>query len=207
ITLGEIVRRVTGESLATFVAREIYAPLGMKDTGYLPKPELRGRVAPTEKIQDGVLRGVVHDPTARRMGGVAGHAGLFTTAADLARFARMMLARGALDGVRVFAPETVALMTSVQSPPTVPERRGLGWDIDTGDSGPGGRHFPLGSYGHSGWTGTSIWIDPFSRTFLIFLSNRNHPTEAGNVLALRYQLATLAAEAVEGFNFTFVPGA
>jgi uncharacterized protein YbbC (DUF1343 family) len=147
---------------------------------------------------------VVHDPTARHMGGVAGHAGLFTTAPDLARYARMLLNRGSLDGVCIFKPETVDLMTSVQSPASIKARRGLGWDIDSGYSGPRGRLFPLGSYGHTGWTGTSLWIDPFSQTFVIFLSNRNHPDESGNVGPLRAKLGTLAAEAVTDFNFAAV---
>ncbi len=206
ILLGEIVRRVSGRSLDEFVAAEIYRPLKMRDTGFNPPPQLRGRIAPTT-VENGVpLRGVVHDPRARRMGGVAGHAGLFTTAADLARFARMLLNEGELEGVRVFRPETVRLMTSVQTPPGLP-RRGLGWDIDSPYAGPRGEIFPLGSYGHTGWTGTSLWIDPFSRTVVIFLSNRNHPDESGNVLALRRQLGTLAAQAVRGFNFSYVPGA
>ena len=145
--------------------------------------------------------------TARHMGGVAGHAGLFTTAPDLARYARMLLNLGSLDGVRIFKPETVELMTSVQSPPSISARRGLGWDIDSGYSGPRGKLFPLGSYGHTGWTGTSIWIDPFSQTFVIFLSNRNHPDESGNVGPLRARLGTLAAEAIRDFNFAYVPGA
>src|ERR1043165_4554696 len=98
-------------------------------------------------------------------------------------------------------------MTSVQSPEKVPARRGLGWDIDSPYNGPRGKIFPLGSYGHTGWTGTSIWIDPFSQTFVIFLSNRNHPSESGNVGALRRKLGTLAAEAVSDFNFAYVPGA
>ena len=242
--LGELVQRVTGQKLNEFVAREVFQPLKMLDTGFLPlsatsrqdapsKPApavlapspLRGeragvrgssdstlashlpRIAPTEKQGDTVLRGVVHDPTARRMGGVAGHAGLFTTAADLARFARMMLNGGELDGVRIFKPETVKLMTSVQTPEALRERRGLGWDIDSPYAGPRGKHFPIGSYGHTGWTGTSLWIDPFSRTFVIFLANRNHPTEAGSVLTLRSRLGTLSAEAVKDFNFAYVPGA
>jgi len=208
ILLGEVVQRVSGAKLHEFAAKEIYAPLKMVDTGFLPPAEKLPRVAPTEKLDSGeVLRGKVHDPTARRMGGVAGHAGLFTTAADLARYARMLLDFGALDGVRIFKPETVKLMTSVHSPESVPTRRGLGWDIDSGYSGPRGKIFPIGSYGHTGWTGTSLWIDPFSRTFVIFLSNRNHPTEAGNVIALRSRLGTLAAEAVDDFNFAYVPGA
>ena len=95
--------------------------------------------------------------------------------------------KGELDGVRIFKPETVRLMTTVQSPPAIGARRGLGWDIDSGYSGPRGKVFPVGSYGHTGWTGTSLWIDPASQTFVIFLSNRNHPTESGNVGRLRAQ--------------------
>jgi CubicO group peptidase (beta-lactamase class C family) len=119
----------------------------------------------------------------------------------------MMLNLGKLDGVRIFKPETVRLMTSVQTPPEVSTRYGLGWDIDSPYAGSRGDIFPIGSYGHTGWTGGSLWIDPFSKTFVIFLSNRNHPTEAGNVVALRRELGTLAAEAVVGFDFTNVPGA
>lgn len=219
--LGEIVQRVSKTPLEDFVVREIYRPLKMMDTGYVPLdftgPGLAGahpsdgrnlsRVAPTEVVDGKPWRGVVHDPTARHMGGVAGHAGLFTTAADLARYARMMLNLGELDGVRIFKPETVRLMTSVQTAETLSVRRGLGWDIDSGYSGPRGKFFPIGSYGHTGWTGTSIWIDPFSQTFIIFLSNRNHPTERGNVGPLRARLASLAAEALDDFNFIYVPGA
>jgi CubicO group peptidase (beta-lactamase class C family) len=193
ITLGEIVQRVAGRPLEEFCAAEIFAPLGMHATMFLPPAELRARIAPTER---GVPRGVVHDPTARRMGGVAGHAGLFTTAADLARYARMLLHEGELDGVRLLQPATVRLMTRAQSPDAVWEVRGLGWDIDTPYAGPRGGRFPLASYGHTGWTGGSLWIDPWSQTFVIFLSNRNHPTEAGNVLALRRTLGTLAVEAL-----------
>ena len=208
ILLGEVVRRVSGKPLNEFVAQEIYRPLKMHNTGFLPPATRLARIAPTTTNEgEGVLRGRVHDPTSRRMGGVAGHAGLFFTAADLARFARMMLNGGTLDGVRIFKPETVRLMTSVQSSAGTPARRGLGWDIDSVYSGPRGQRFPLGSYGHTGWTGASLWIDPFSKTFLIFLSNRNHPTEAGSVLALRARLGTLAAEAVVGFDFENVPGA
>lgn len=207
ILLGELVRRVSGEGLDRFARTHIFEPLKMKDTGFLPAKELKGRIAPTEKVKGEVLRGEVHDPTARRMGGVAGHAGLFLTASDLARFARMFLQGGVLEGKRVLQEDTVRRMTTVQSPDTVPSRRGLGWDIDSPYSGPRGQHFPLGSYGHTGWTGTSIWIDPFSETFLLFLSNRNHPTEEGSVLALRRRLGTMAAEGVRGFHFAYVPGA
>jgi uncharacterized protein YbbC (DUF1343 family)/CubicO group peptidase (beta-lactamase class C family) len=207
ILLGELVRRVSGSSLDGFVEREFYRPLQMRDTGFLPPAHLRERIAPTTKEGDVVLRGVVHDPTARRMGGVAGHAGLFTTANDLARFARMLLRGGELERERVLDPETVRMMTQVQSPATVPDRRGLGWDIDSRFAGPRGAHFPVGSFGHTGWTGTSLWMDPFSETFVVLLSNRNHPTEEGSVAVLRRQVGTLAAEAVAGFNYLHVPGA
>jgi uncharacterized protein YbbC (DUF1343 family)/CubicO group peptidase (beta-lactamase class C family) len=205
--VGEIVQRVTHRKLEEFVANEIYKPLRMADSGYLPPAEKVPRIAPTEVENGKPYRGVVHDPTARHMGGVAGHAGLFTTAADLARYARMLLNMGELDGVRIFKPETVKLMTSVQTPPALNSRRGLGWDIASSYSGPRGKIFPVGSYGHTGWTGTSIWIDPFSQTFLIFLSNRNHPDESGNVGLVRSKLATLAGEAISDYNFAYVPGA
>jgi CubicO group peptidase (beta-lactamase class C family) len=196
ILLGEIVERVSGYPLEKFAAAEIFRPLKMRDTRYLPFTVDRARTAPTERDGTNMLRGVVHDPTARRMDGVAGHAGLFTTAADLARFGRMMLNGGALDGVRIFKPETVALMTAVQSPTNLTERRGFGWDIDTGYSRPRGEIFPLGSYGHTGFTGTCLWIDPASRTFWMLLSNRVHPDGKGNILPLQRTLGTLAAEAV-----------
>lgn len=205
--LGEIVQRVSKRSLEEFVAQEIYQPMKMTDTGYLPPGSKLPRIAPTEVVNGKPWRGVVHDPTARHMGGVAGHAGLFTTAADLARYAQMLLNKGELDGARIFKEETVQLMTSVQTPEPISDRRGLGWDIDSGYSGLRGKLFPLGSYGHTGWTGTSLWIDPFSQTFVIFLSNRNHPDESGNVGSLRSRLGTLAAEAVSDFNFAYVPGA
>ncbi len=208
IVLGEIVHRVSGQLLDVFTSREIFTPLRMVDTGFRPSREKLARIAPTETLASGeVLRGVVHDPTARRMDGVAGHAGLFFTAADVARYARMLLNLGELEGVRLFKPETVQLMTRVQTADRVGAWRGLGWDIDSSYSGPRGKVFPLGSYGHTGWTGTSLWIDPFSQTFVIFLSNRNHPTEQGNVLPLRARLGTLAGEAVIGFNFASPAGA
>jgi uncharacterized protein YbbC (DUF1343 family)/CubicO group peptidase (beta-lactamase class C family) len=204
ILLGEVVHRVSKRPLNQFVEQEIFLPLGMTNSYFLPKNA--AITAPTTWETNAFVRGVVHDPTSRRMGGVAGHAGLFTTASDLARFSRMLLNNGALDGRQIFKPETVALMTSVQSPAETP-RRGLGWDIDSPYAGPRGKLLPVGSYGHTGWTGTSLWIDPFSRSFIIFLANRNHPTEAGSVLPLRSQLGTLFAEAISDFNFAYVPAA
>lgn len=200
ILLGVLVERVSGVGLDVFCEREIFSPLGMTRTGYRPSTD-RG-IAPTERLADGtVLRGVVHDPTARKMGGVAGHAGLFTSAEDLAKFARMMLSGGG----DVLKEETVRAMTAVGTPEWLP-RRGLGWDIDSPYTGLRGNLLPIGGYGHTGWTGTSLWIDPFSKSFIIFLSNRNHPS-GGSVIPLQRELGTLAAQAVEGYNFLYVPGA
>ena len=193
IALGALVQHVTKRPPENFCATEIFERLGMKDTMYQPPASMGARVAPTTR---GVARGVVHDPTARRMGGVAGHAGLFTTAADLAKYARMFLNEGELDGVRIFQPTTVRRMTSVQSGAEIWEWRGLGWDVDSPYAGQRGGRFSLAGYGHTGWTGGSLWVAPSAKTFVIFLSNRNHPTEAGNVIGLRRTLGTLAAEAL-----------
>jgi uncharacterized protein YbbC (DUF1343 family)/CubicO group peptidase (beta-lactamase class C family) len=195
ILLGEIVRLVSGRPLEVYCQQEIFGPLRLRDTGFLPAPDKLPRIAPTELVEGKMIHGVVHDPTARRMGGVAGHAGLFGTAADVARFARMLLNGGELDGVRILKPETIAEMTRVQVESN--DRRGLGWDIDSRYSGPRGRWFPAGlSYGHTGWTGTSLWIDPAVRSFVLFLSNRVHPDGKGDVTPLRRELGTLAAEAI-----------
>ena len=208
VLLGELVARVGGLPLETFAARRIFGPLGMDETMFRPPPRLRARIAPTEACAGlewpcagpgagaAMLRGVVHDPTARRMGGAAGHAGLFGTASDLARFAALLLSDGALGGARVLAPLTVARMTAPATPPGLRDRRGLGWDIDSRYSGSRGDLFPIGSFGHTGFTGTSIWIDPASETVVILLSNRVHPRGEGDVRALRARVATLAAAAV-----------
>jgi len=130
---------------------------------------------------------------------------LFTTAADVAGFARMVLNKGKLEGGQILKPETISLMTSVQSPGHLRARRGLEWDIDSDFSRPRGDLFPIGSFGHTGFTGVCLWIDPFSQTFWIFLSNRIHPDPSGNIYSLQRGLATLAAEAVNGFDFRDVP--
>lgn len=199
ILLGEIVARVSGMPLQEYCRKEIFLPLEMKETFFLPDPKLKDRIAPTSLLVAGrLLRGIVHDPTARLMGGVAGHAGLFSTADDLARFARMLLDGGG----GVLKPETISLMTSVQSPANIKFKRGLGFDINSPYSWLRGELFPVGSFGHTGWTGTSLWVDPTSGSFVIFLSNRNHRS-GGNVIALRKNLGTLAAKAT-GFDFSTV---
>jgi CubicO group peptidase (beta-lactamase class C family) len=207
ILLGEIVRRVSGQPLEEFVTREVFRPLGMNDTGFLPKAQYFRRVAPTELSGTNFLRGMVHDPTARRMGGVAGHAGLFTTAADLARFARMMLNYGKLDSIEIFRADIVAAMTTIQSPANVSSKRGFGWDIESAYSRPRGDVFPLGSYGHTGFTGTSLWIDPTSRSFWILLTNRVHPNGKGNILPTQKLLGSLVAEAMRVGTFERTPPA
>jgi uncharacterized protein YbbC (DUF1343 family) len=186
ILLGEIVRRASGEPLDVFARKNVFAPLGMDDTGF--RPRSKTRVAPTEAG----LRGAVHDPTARRMGGVAGHAGMFTTVDDLAKFARAILKGDTFPRA----------MTEVVSPPEVAVQRAGGFDIDSAYSRPRGDLFPHGSFGHTGWTGGFLWIDPSSQTFYIFLSNRVHPDGKGSVVALQRRVGTLVAESLKGVTFT-----
>ncbi len=199
ILLGELVHRVSGQMVNDYARQNIFLPLGMKDSMFQPPASLVPRIAPTERhpVRTGApLRGVVHDPTARNMGGVAGHAGLFSTAADLSRFAQMMLNGGELEGARIFNPLTVAKFTSPQTPPDQPILRGLGWDIDSPNSGNRGDLFPIGSYGHTGFTGTSIWIDPSTQTYVILLANSVHPDLRPAITPLRGKVATMAAAAV-----------
>lgn len=198
ILLGEIVRRVSGMPLNEFATKMVFSPLGMKDTLFNPSKTLKSRVAPTTMEKAGLVRGVVHDPTSRNMGGVTGHAGCFGTASDLAKYARMMLNQGRTPkGSVVLTPEIIQSSTKPQSPPSLSDLRGLGWDIDSSFSTVRGEIFPTGaSYGHTGWTGTSIWIDPASRSFLILLANRNHPSEKGRMQDLRILVANEAALAM-----------
>lgn len=221
MVLGGVIEHITKRKFDEFCTTEVFQPLGMSDTVFRPDGEQLRRVAPTDFPE----RGKVNDTVARLVGGVASHASLFSTTADIARFARMMLNLGGLDGVRIFQTETVKLFTTVQSPPDLksfaakdlPVRRGLGWDIDTPYRTPPhhyslarGALFPIGSYGHTGWTGQMLWIDPFSRTFVIFLCNRYVDGVADTrpaVYQLHHDLSTLVAEAVKSFDFKNVPGA
>ncbi|PYT29787.1 MAG: hypothetical protein DMG57_10400 [Acidobacteria bacterium] len=195
ILLGEIVHRLSGEALNQYARETIFEPLGMHDTMFLPPDSLRPRIAPTEMLEKPrlLLRGVVHDRTARYMGGVAGHAGLFSTADDLSRFCQMMLNKGEWQGRRIFNPLTVAMFTTPQSPPDQPILRGLGWDIDSPLSGERGDLFPIGSYGHTGFTGTSLWLDPVSNTYVILLANSVHPHVRPTITSLRGRVATVVA--------------
>jgi len=198
ILLGELVHRLSGQTLSGYARDRIFLPLGMKDTMFQPPAALAPRIAPTERVTNGSppLRGVVHDPTARNMGGVAGHAGVFSTAGDLARFAQMMLNGGELDGVRVVSAATIQKFTEPQTPPDQPILRGLGWDIDSAYSGNRGELFPIGSFGHTGFTGTSLWIDPQTQSYVILLANSVHPSGHPSLTALRGKVATIAAAAI-----------
>ena len=196
--LGEIVHRLSGKMLDEYVHEKIYDPLGMHDTMFRPPASLRARIAPTEidPATGTPLRGVVHDPTSRYMGGVAGHAGLFTTADDLSRYAEMMLGLGERAGTRIFSPLTVRKFTSPATPPDQAILRGLGWDIDSSYSANRGELFPIGSYGHTGFTGTSIWMDPSTQTYVILLTNVVHPNGVKGLAALRSRVATIVAASV-----------
>jgi uncharacterized protein YbbC (DUF1343 family) len=192
IILGELVSRISGRPLDIYCTENIFKPLGMKDTGFKPSPNLRSRIAPTQ-YQHGakgkMLRGEVHDPIAHCMDGVAGHAGLFSTADDLAIFAQMLLDGGSGKNFQILSPLMVEKMIVPQSPPDKIPLRGLGWNIDS----------PLvseRSFGHKGYTGTGIWIDPISNTYLIILSNRVHPNGKGNVEPLRTKVLSLVNETI-----------
>ncbi len=192
IVLGALVERVSGMSLEEYCQKNIFVPLKMTHTRFLPPASWLSKIAPTQYDEHNkMLRGVVHDPTARRMGGVAGHAGLFSTADDLAKFADALL-----DGSTVLSPLMVEKMISPQQPPTSSVLRGFGWDIDSPFSSPRGDLLPVGSFGHTGFTGTSLWIDPTTRTFIILLTNAVHPRGKGSAIALRSKIATAVAAAL-----------
>lgn len=173
--LGKLVERVSGEPLARYDSAHVFAPLGMRDTRYLPPAEWTPRIAPTEQDpwRQRKLRGEVHDENASRVGGVSGHAGLFSSGRDLSRFARMYLRSGALDGHRVFNAATVSLFTRPQD--TTVSRRALGWETPTGGNSAGHR-LSTSAFGHTGFTGTSLWMDPRKGVFVLLLTNRVNPT-------------------------------
>ena len=198
ILLAEIVHRLSGKMVDEYAKENIFQPLGMTDTMFRPPAALHSRIAPTEidKATGAPLRGVVHDPTSRYMGGVAGHAGLFTTATDLSHYAEMLLGMGERAGVKIFSPVTVRKFTSPETPPDQPILRGLGWDIDSSYSSNRGELYPIGSYGHTGFTGTSIWIDPSTKSYVILLTNVVHPNGIKSLSSLRSRVATTVAAAL-----------
>jgi uncharacterized protein YbbC (DUF1343 family)/CubicO group peptidase (beta-lactamase class C family) len=206
IVLAELVKRVSGKPVDQFASENIFRPLGMKDTGYKPDASLTPRIAPTEKRGEKWMRGEVHDPRAYLLGGVAGHAGLFSTADDLAIYCQMILNLGEFQGARVLSPMGVARMTEAHlirgagGNAVDGAARGIGWDIFTAYSANRGDLFPMGSFGHTGFTGTSLWIDPSSETFVVFLSNRVHPRldpkHPADVSSLRGRVASVVAASI-----------
>ena len=197
IMLGELVKAVDGRPLSQFAKQELFEPLGMKDTGYMPSDELKPRCAPTEQRDGHWMIGEVHDPRAYALGGFAGHAGLFSTADDMARYCRMMLNGGALDGKRVLSEMTVREMTRGRCLPDGTGCRGYGFDVSTGFSSSRGNLFEAGStYGHTGFTGTMFWIDPNHNCYVVLLTNAVHPDGKGTVIDLRRRVATVVASAM-----------
>jgi uncharacterized protein YbbC (DUF1343 family) len=198
IVLGKLAEKVSGRPLNEFTADEIFKPLGMKDTGYKPAADLKLRIAPTERRKGEWIRGEVHDPRSYALGGVAGHAGLFSTARDLGRFCRMILNGGELDGKRVLSARAIEL---ISTPNTLPggATRSYGWDVRTRYSQPLGHRFPFyASFGHTGFTGTCLWINPKDDVFFVMLTNSVHPNGKGNVLGLRRVVSTAVATALLG---------
>ena len=207
IVLAEIVRVVSGKGIDVYSREHIFEPLGMTETAFRPPADWTVRIAPTEmrlvppqlpkgaKPEYKMLRGDVHDLTVWRMGGVSGQAGLFSSARDLAIFARTLLNHGVYGGVRLLSEAAVTAMTSPQSPPRAEDVRGYGWDISSEYSSPLGDLFS-GGYGHTGFTGTSIWIHPPSDSFIIILSNRVHPSGGKNINHLRGVVANIVAASI-----------
>ncbi len=198
ILLGRLVERVSGESLVSYGPRHVFGPAGMLETRFLPPASWRARTAPTEQDpwRQRKLRGEVHDENSARLGGVAGHAGLFSTAHDLARFARLYLNGGVLDGVRVFDSATVATFTRVQD--TTVSRRALGWETPTGRNS-AGQQLSAMAFGHTGFTGTSLWMDPSRDLFVLLLTNRVTPPRQNlRIGAVRTGLADAVAAALAG---------
>lgn len=194
IELGEIVERVTGKNIHEYSRENLFEPLGMRETTYLPDASLRKRAAVTQQRDNHWMQGEVHDPRAYALGGIAGHAGLFSTANDLALFAQMLINEGCLNGYRALRPETVRLMTA---PVKVPGGfRTLGWDSRSVYSSNRGDLFSASAFGHGGFTGTTFWIDPQQELFVIFLSNRVHPDGKGSVNPLSGRISTVAAAAI-----------
>lgn len=191
--LGELILAKTGKTVAEYSSENIFQPLKMIETGYLPGESLRKRAAPTQQRDGQWMVGEVHDPRAYAMGGIAGHAGLFGTADDLAIYSQMMLQGGSYKGIQILAKETFDAMTAAYEVPNA--KRGLGWDKQSGYSSNRGESMTPSAFGHGGFTGTAIWIDPELELFVIFLSNRVHPDGKGSVNPLAGAIGKVAADA------------
>ncbi len=194
IVLGQVVKAVSGKDVHEFSREHVFEPLKMTETGYLPNDELKARAAVTEQRDGHWIQGEVHDPRAFALNGIAGHAGLFSTAHDLARYATMMLGRGRLHDVQILDESTYKLMTTAVDIPR--GRRALGWDVKTGYSSNRSDLMSSQAFGHGGFTGTGIWIDPLQNLYVIFLSNRVHPDGKGLVNPLIGRIGTIASAAI-----------
>lgn len=194
LVLGHIVERITGSSLHEFVQAEICQPLGLAETGYLPSPQLSSRAATTQERDGKWMQGQVHDPRAWALGGIAGHAGLFSTADDLSVYATMMLNHGSLQQTQILSQQTWELFTTAVEVPR--GRRTLGWDSLSPYSSNRGDLMSDHAFGHGGFTGTGIWIDPQQNLYVIFLSNRVHPDGNGSVNSLIGRIGTVAGAAI-----------
>lgn len=195
ILLGELVHRITGHTLDTFCRERIFAPLDMRETMFLPPRELSGVIAPTMGSNNELSCGTVQDENSRRLGGIAGHAGLFSSAEDLARFAQLLLQGGILDGKRIFSERVIGQMTAPYFYNSGSVVRGLGWDMDSPFSAPKGTFFSDGSFGHTGYSGSSIWIDPQRNLFVILLTTRLDYQDTKQFNRLRSDISTLAVAA------------
>lgn len=191
LVLGRVLETLDGKPLDQVAKDRLFVPLGMRDTGFNPNPEQHARIAPTTMVDGHWLQGRVHDPRAALLDGVAGHAGLFSTARDLARYARMMLGQGSLDGRQVLSSATVREMTRARD--IGGQRRALGWDSQSGYSSNRGELMSTAAFGHGGFTGAGMWIDPQLDLFVIFLSNRQHPDGEGTVNDLIGRIGAIAA--------------
>lgn len=189
IMLGEMVQRLSGLPLDKYAAVHIFQPLGMKHTSFNPPSAWRDKIAETfAPDRKQILRGTVHDPRAARMGGVAGHAGVFSNAGDLALYAQALISKK-----QILDADIIEKMTTPQQPPNATEVRGLGWDIDSSFSSNRGALLPVGSFGHTGFTGTSMWVDPYTNTYIILLTNSVLPRQGPAVISLRARVATSVA--------------
>jgi uncharacterized protein YbbC (DUF1343 family) len=197
--LGELVRRISGQPLDLYCSEHIFMPLGMKDTCFNPSSVLRKRIAPTQyqnHHEGKMLWGEVHDLTSHNMGGVSGHAGLFSTADDLSIFAQMLVNGGSTKGIQILSPLTVEKMATPQTPSDNTALRGLGWEIEPSFASNQSELSSMSFYGHTGFTGTSIWIHPASKTYVIILTNQVHPDGRGSVKPLRSQVMAILSTAL-----------
>ncbi|HJV36752.1 serine hydrolase domain-containing protein [Geomonas sp.] len=194
ILLGELVHRVSGQTLDAFCQSQIFGPLGAQETMFLPPRELAASIAPTSGYQPGV----VQDPNARKLGGVAGHAGLFSSAYDLSLYARMILGGGAVGDKRILSQQIIGQMTTPYGCSNGSVKRGLGWDIQSPFSAPKGNYFSEASFGHTGYSGSSIWIDPKQDLFVILLTRRVNYRDTHDFNKLRRDVSTVAAADLKG---------